>query len=160
MKKKITLNVTDLTDEQVKALQDVGLIEKESGWYEPKNGEKYYFLDEEVVQSLQWEGCDWDRRIAKRQQLFRTKEEAEEAGKRRIAETTIKRWIAKRSDWKPDWTDRQQKKWRVNYDHETSMFDCRYTTYTQHAADFFPSQELAEQCVKECRDSWKIIYGV
>ena len=51
-------------------------------------------------------------------------------------------------DWEPDFTDRGQKKWYIDYNYEDSMLDTNFTYTYKHSSVHFKSEELARQAIE------------
>ena len=78
---------------------------QESGWFVPKDLEKYYFLTADFIGGYENTG-DTDEKIITRQQVFRTKEEAEKADEQRMAKVRILKRIAEENEkegWVGEW---------------------------------------------------------
>ena len=51
-------------------------------------------------------------------------------------------------DWKPDFTNKNQQKWCIEYDIESSMFGTDYSIYNKYSVTYFKSAELALQAIE------------
>lgn len=154
---KITIELTQ--DQLDKILSDDSTPASE--WYEPKLGDKYWYLDGDGP----WVSTSSNCNVASaRQQVFRTKEEAEAADQWRIALTSIRRYIAKNMPFTPDWGDEEQKnkKWSICYDHRRKrvLIDM-HSSYFQSLAPFYVgSEEDARKLNADMKPELKILFGV
>lgn len=157
---KITI---ELTQEQLDAIKASGLLEQKSEWYEPKEGERFFFLSICGVTSLEFTNCPSDKSILKRQRVYRTREEAEKADECRIALTAVQHYIAKNMPFTPDWSDDYQKKWCLHYNHQTSEFSLEFFRYSQGIPSFglyVGSLEDAKRLGNDMEPQLRILWGV
>ena len=64
---------------------------KESGWWKPKGGENYYFVDDSgYIKSVEWRDEPWEVDRYKIGNVFKTKAAAERYRGFRIAEATVR----------------------------------------------------------------------
>jgi hypothetical protein len=109
----IQINTESLTQEQKELLKQGGWMKKcKTTWYEPERYEEYFYLDDFGVGS----SCGATP-ITKRVIVFRTRAEAEKADAKRIALTSIQRYIAQNGmEFVVDWNDTYQEKWVILVD--------------------------------------------
>ena len=94
---------------------------------------------------------------------YRTREEAQEAYNKAVALEKIKRRLLElQGDWKPDWTDKDEEKFYIQYGHNGRSFIsiCWYTT--QHAASipYIKSEEVINTIINEMEDELKLIFDI
>ena len=151
--KKISIQ---LTQDQLDAIKATGILdEKNSEWYEPKEDEWYRYLASTGVGSYLFNNDVADHKVLARQQVFRTREEADREDNKRIARTAILKWKAENCPFEPDWANTEQWKWDVYYDHESEELDSWRCSY-QESPDtiYFASEEDADRCIEECKEHW------
>lgn len=126
--------------------------------WEPKDGEKYWFLDENGDTNFACFDRDdpSDRKLLEFGNTYRTAEECEKAREHRLAEAKLRQT----STFEPDF-ENGNGGWIVGYDYYLKeltydSIDCtdygepvRYATY-----------EDAEKSIKENERDWKIYFGI
>lgn len=151
-----------ITDEQYAQAVKAGIIKPESTWYEPKEGEEYWHLSIFTIDSHQYSNHDFDHRIIRCQQVFRTKAEAEKEDAKRIALTTIKRWCALNAPFTPDWGNGDESKWYVGYNHRLNgfmvMLDCAHNSAP--TIPHLARKEHAEQLINLFDKELRIIFEI
>jgi len=160
---KVTINFDSITEEQKVGLRKLGLMEEEeSDWYDPKEGEKYWiFLGEEL-----FEGCHTnnlvDSKRFKRQEVFRTQEEAEKADQWRIALTSIRRYIAKNMPFTPDWNNFDQRKYFIVFDADEKKLslDWLTTSNINPLNLYLASEKDAEKLIKDMESELKVLFEI
>lgn len=158
-KKQELLDKIEELKQQVEKLE----LSEQDEWFEPKEGEVYWIND--PTQTRRWvmnpDSIDVD--ALERQQVFRTYEEAELADRKRIAETNIKRFIAKNGYGvkKEDWENERQSKYRIYYDHTCEKFRStdQYTCQIMGAA-YVNSQEAFEHLIREHEADLKLLMDI
>ncbi len=146
-----------ITQEQYDAAVKAGIIKPAGGWYEPKKRESYWLLNHKRIDYLTCDQDDIDDRIFSRQQVFRTKEEAEKEDAKRIALTTIKRWCALNAPFTPDWGSEYERNWVVGYHLQEKKFkpffdrDIRFVYQLPYLSKESDAEKLIELFDKELR---------
>lgn len=134
-------------------------LEKGEGWWEPVNGEDYFFISSATTQ----EDCNRFSEIDKDRialgNFYRTKEEAQKELNRRIALTAMRKYIAEEGiGWRgetvggykfyPVWRD------EVN-------FDCCGHSFSYQADNIYiDTSDNARQFIKDQESNIKIYFGV
>lgn len=143
------------------------LVEKmdsqEDEWYEPTDTDEFYYLGDYGVELIDNKTCFSTTGLTRRQQVYRTEEEAELADKKRIAETNIKRFIAKNGYGvkKEDWEHPSSLKREVYYDHDNKKFEYLVIDTRQVVGVVYVnSEEAAQHLIREHEADLKIIMGI
>lgn len=139
---------------------------KESGYWEPEDGEKYYWIDGygqvECNEWNEWNGWAFGHGLLSIGNVFRTEEEAQRELDKLKALTKIRKYIAEHDmEFVPDWEDEEQRKLYICYDPVEKCFDWVWSSRTQYLAPFFfASEKHAEQVIEDCEDELKVLFGV
>jgi hypothetical protein len=135
---------------------------KESRWFVPEDGEKYYFLDSygEVIEYINQQGV-YDKGIFNYQRVFKTQEEAFKRLKEQQATLSVERWIAE-NDVEVDIYDNDKTKYYIVYDIERKELRVDYYNHYITAPKQFilSSGKKAEELIKEREKELKIMFGV
>lgn len=160
-----TGSVIDLeNDESTKWLIDNGFAEevKESGWWRPKKGDKYYFIDDSgYIKCDIWDNSFWEVDRYKMGNVFKTEEAADRYRDYMEAIATVRQdegvltpeQIREKESWHCD----------VYYIWKTIAGDCRVkkldlaNIYACPNAIFFDEASDAEASLEKHPDEWKII---
>jgi len=164
MKIKINNQEIELTDEQVAKLREVLSEEKESDWFEPKRGEKHWYLNGSGVYGHPLGNRDnYETHMALRQRLYRTKEEALQADRLRIAETAVNKYIIQNfGEFKPDWSNHEQEKWFIRYDYSIKEYDAFFSKTDQFISKILPliSLQQVKKVLRDCKEHLDVIFGI
>ena len=98
-----------------------------------------------------------------RPNTYKTYEEAKEAYKKAVAlEKITRRILELQGDWKPDWTDKDEEKYCIQYDHHTGWFkhDCWYTTQHDSSIPYMKNEEIALTIINELEDELELIFDI
>ena len=110
-KDKAMTTIKQLED-RIKELEAKTGISSLEVW--PKERDMFYCLDKSGVVYIFCFTEGSIKEIAERGEVYRTREEAEKADRRRITEQKLR---VAAGGFKPDWDDARQAKWQVCYDH-------------------------------------------
>lgn len=156
---KVTI---ELTEEQLEAIKKTGILEDKGGWFEPKEGGRYWFLTEVDYASCFYNDDDTDKEILARGQVFATEEEAEKADRWRIALTAIRKYIATNMPFKPDWGDGNQRKYYAYCETDERIIEATSCAVSRtNPLDIYVSSSAnAEQLIKDQEQNLKILFGV
>ena len=124
---------------------------KEVTRWEPQSGEWYVETSGKVSM-----GCS-----IKRTQSFgierQTEEEAEYAARQMRIHNRLLAYVAEfDKDWKADWTNADQGKYSVDFDHVTNEYCANRRTYTRTIGQVYMSKECAEELCSKL-DSGEVI---
>lgn len=124
--------------------------------WKPKIGDRYWALGNTIVYPQTWGDDEFDRDRYESGRVYKTKEEAEKARDRELAEVRLRRT----SDFKPDF-ENGNGGWIVGYDYE----DESLTTMAVSDLDYgepvrYKTAEDARKSIKENREDWLIYLGV
>lgn len=136
-----------------------GFIEEiKDGPWEPKPGQKfYYILEYGKVDTGIWFNDELSLQILDIGNFFQTKEEAEKAVE------WLKAFKTLRDDakgFKPDWSDPDQDKFSVFYDHTDKYFGTIEHCDTQAELIVFAAEADAKESIKAHPHEWKVFLGV
>lgn len=142
-------------------------------WFEPtkeaktvwslKNGDEYWFIDafatndNDTVDFAYWMNDEADNFRRDSGNCFLTKQEAQKELRRRQAEVILKRDT---NGFKPDWCDREQHKYFVFLDHNTSMLKIGSRIYCQETGINFATELDARKSINEHEGEWLAYFGV
>ena len=130
-------------------------VEKEPYEVEvPEDIENYYNSnqcgDMDLVGSVSYE---WDYvRLYQRGLAFKTEEEARQYDKERILLFKLHKWAEmKNGDWEPEWSDINENKYYIYYDHsmgsERLRIDLCWISEKFSKLPYFKTIEIARECV-------------
>lgn len=159
----IQINTESLTQEQLKLLKQGGWMKEESGWYEPKEGDDFYCLTTGWNEYRVFDECNgYDRQILACQQVFRTRAESERADAKRIALTSIQRYIAKNDmEYKVDLYDESKQKYSVMYSLDRNTFvPGLWIGQIPLSHFFFENKTDAEQVIRDCEAELRVLFDL
>lgn len=145
--------VDKLEAEIARLLAQIDALPKE--W--PQVGDMVWRIDASgSIQDLNWVESDVSERVLQRGMLFRTREEAENADKKRII---TKQLLDISGGWKPDWNDYEQKKYYLYYNHvgKTWKADCHKGSCQQQGTIYFPTHFAAGQALSLLDLDWLLL---
>lgn len=124
----------------------------------PEDGVEMYYIDDYTgeLEGKTFDICDdYDKRLYEIGLLFYTEEEVEQFIKEQTLIKKIKCWAKEQQgDWKPDWSDKNQRKYSVDVDHFNKETICDW--YWGHdklpKLPYFKSEEIAQACIDEFGD--------
>ena len=94
--------------------------------------------------------------------VFKTRNEAYKAYKKAVAVEKIKRRLLElQGDWKPDWTE-DEEKYCIQYDHSEGWFkhDCWFTTQFDSLIPFMEDEQTALTIINEFNNELKLIFDI
>ena len=117
----------------------LGMIKLKGEW-EPKEGEKYWFVSGGEVSNITWDYDPSDLFLLDKRNIYRTKEEAQFA-------LNMYKFCKERS-FKPDWEDFNQLKVGLclGYD-ERKAFCSEYYATRRFSPFYYPSTEVAQEII-------------
>lgn len=124
----------------------------------PNDGEKIYYISHFPRRIKEWNFDIYDendKRVYDIGLYFDTKEEAKQFIREQTLIKKIKCWAKEQQgDWKPDWSDKNQRKYSVDVDHFNKETICDW--YWGHdklpKLPYFKTEEIAQACIDEFGD--------
>ena len=130
----------------------------------PKAGTLVYFVSAfGTTDEFQWDNSNYARETYDSNNVFHTREEAEQYIKREKAIRKVTDRIKELNDgWYPDWDDGEIKYYFNSYNHSTNSMFVDYYVYTQAYPNshYMKSEEIAKQIRNEMFDDIKLMLGV
>lgn len=131
--------------------------------WKPKKGDNYFYiihsynpLHNEVLVST-WIDDDHDKTHYLLGNIYRSHEEAEKARNRELAEVRLRRT----SNFEPDWSNNDQNKWTVYYNHNDKELLVEATAFLQYpSAIYFDTYDSIKKSIKENKQDWLIYFGI
>ncbi len=165
-----TIKIKDLelslNDEQIKELQ-AQLAEPVNKRWKPEIGERYFILDSSGTGNHIWDNDSVDNYHLSIGNVFKTKEEAEQAIKtgwvaKLQAEQRIKDYILEKGyDTNVDWNYRNQEKYVICYDYEKKELIISSWHFSKESTlPYFVNKSEAEDTMKHCESDYKLLFGV
>lgn len=164
----ITINNVQISEEElVRLVKDnkelMNKITQKDVW--PKIGDKYYYFDH---CSTIGSGLYFNDRVDEYQKetgnMFKTKEEAEQALDKQKAKVRIINRIKELNDsvgWVCDWSNNSYIKCHLFYNNLNKMISSTGVYEFQDTpTELYFSREVADQVVKDCGEDYKIYLGV
>ena len=146
------------SEEQTEEAQEIIEEKKHYQISYPKNGAKMYYpthFNGQIKKCNFTINCDADESLYEKGLMFNTKEEAEQFLKEQTLIKKIKCWAKEQQgDWKPDWSDINQRKYYVNIDrfNKETFWDWHWEYDKLSKLPYFKSKEIAEACIDEFGD--------
>ena len=150
-----------ISDEGYKAMAD----SIQSKRWKPEEREGYWFASEggDVGESC-WTNHRYDQYRYKTENCYRTKEEVETALARIIALADVREYILDNNLQvdNVDWSDGEQEKWSIYYNHESSGFygNFCYTCQRTNELPWLKSFEATDQVIQAKRKELLLIFNV
>lgn len=164
--KTYTLNNTTVSAEELKRLikENPELLEKGTKPWRAEKGEEYWYVEDCGLADCDTEGIyDADNFRFLTGNYFRTEEEAEAHKARLEAIGRVTHAILERNEgWTPDWSDDDQSKHHIWFDHDCSTFDVDYDCSIQESyiLPYIASREIAKGIIRDFEGDLKIIFGI
>lgn len=144
------------------------------GQFEPRYGDSYYVIGRYgAIESAIWGDSEPDKERLYVGNCYPSISDAIKALNKEALEVGLvaKLKVLKRIDdyivknnmqFSPKWTDTDQVKISICYDHECKVFSTREARGLEVAGMFpyFSSIKDAMRCVGDCKTDWKILFGV
>lgn len=122
-------------------LDDLETLEKEkivTFEYPFEDKEEYFCLhiDGEIIQNL-WSGGPFDEGVYKQGHVFKNRQEARKERDKRELLMRFKQFRDKcNGDWKPDWEEKNEDKFFIFFNHESSELISNWCSYSQPFSSF------------------------
>lgn len=126
--------------------------------WKPVMGDEYWlvYADGDIGHGV-CTGGYWDDTRYKMGSVHRTEKEAEKARDRRLAEVRLRRT----SNFEPDWSNNDQNKWTVYYNHNDKELLVEATAFLQYpSAIYFDTYDSIKKSIKNHKKEWLIYLGV
>jgi hypothetical protein len=142
--------------ERLRALKEKK-AEEESGFWEPKEGEKYYYCDNGgEVNKLQNNDDYVDRFLISAGEAFRTEEGVAKYKAIKILRQDIRKWksIHDPESFRLNWKDKDQTKFYFEYNIPKAKWrvDYYFNHYHIPNVEYFSSEKAAKDCVEHFGD--------
>ena len=125
--------------------------------WKPKIGQRYFYIDDGYVFSDVWIDFRVDNRRYMAGAIYYAETDAKKALKRQIAITTLMR----DSNFEPDWSNNDQNKWTVYYNHNDKELLVEATAFLQYpSAIYFDTYDSIKKSIKNHKKEWLIYLGV
>lgn len=125
--------------------------------WKPKIGQRYFYIDDGYVFSDVWMDFRVDNRRYMAGVIYCAEADAEKALERQIAITTLMR----DSNFEPDWSNNDQNKWTVYYNHNDKELLVEATAFLQYpSAIYFDTYDNIKKSIKNHKKEWLIYLGV
>lgn len=125
--------------------------------WKPKIGQRYFYIDDGYVFSDVWIDSRVDNRRYMAGAIYYAETDAEKTLKRQIAITTLMR----DSNFEPDWSNNDQNKWTVYYNHNDKELLIEATAFLQYpSAIYFDTYDSIKKSIKNHKKEWLIYLGV
>ena len=124
----------------------------------PSEGDVYYFYNFVGTVCRNIATSD-DLRV----NMFKSKEEADNAYNKAVAVEKVKRRIIElQGDWKPDWTDNDERKFYILYHHTNKSFRSVDWVTTQYntSIHYMKDLKIAKTIIEEMEDELKLIFDI
>ena len=103
-------------------------------YWKPAVGDKYWILGMfNHIEYVIWRNDKYDENAYYAGNIYRTKEECGKARERKLAEVRLRRT----SMFKPDWSNDNQDKWTVYYDHSSEELLIEATAFLQYSSAIY-----------------------
>ena len=123
-----------------------------------KWGDRYWYIDYwGNVNYRNYADAIIDRLNIDNGNVYHTKEEAEQALERKLAEVRLRRT----SNFEPDWNNDNQNKWTVYYNHNDKELLIEATAFLQYpSAIYFDTYDSIKKSIEENREDWLKYLGI
>ena len=108
-----------------------------------------------------WDGYPYEKNLYAQGNVFHTQEEAEKERDRRILLTRFRQFRDKcNGDWKPDWEEKNEDKFFILFNHESSELKSNWCSYSQPFSSFgfFKNIEDANRAIELFGDEIKRLW--
>lgn len=125
--------------------------------WKPKIGQRYFYIDDGYVFSDVWIDSRVDNRRYMAGAIYYAETDAEKTLKRQIAITTLMR----DSNFEPDWSNNDQNKWTVYYNHNDKELLIEATAFLQYpSAIYFDTYDSIKKSIKNHKKEWLVYLNV
>ena len=127
--------------------------------WEPKHGAEYFWIDEcgSILPGTFYRDSLYDQQRLTFGNVYHTKAEAEQALERKLAEVRLRRT----SNFEPDWSNNDQNKWTVYYNHNNKELLVEATAFLQYpSAIYFDTYDSIKKSIEKNREDWLKYLGI
>jgi len=153
--KTYKINNVEISEEELrKVIKDnPELVEEEnkSKYFTPKYGEEYFFVNRFFGAKKEKNEATSADKCLINVGVHRTKEEAELDSSKQLALVRMWNYADSKMFFRPDWSNYEQDKCHIRYDHLKNKFTCDYWNWLQDnfMLPYFKSLEDCEQFIKD-----------
>lgn len=153
------MHTIKISDESYEAFREQFAPKENKGW-QPKDKEEYWYVgDDGWVESDYWYGngnTDDPFRLGQNN-VHKSKKLAEQHLELLKAQAEIRN----SSDFEPDWSNKEQYKYHIYYDHLQNelMWECHQWCQSPSLA-YYPTWEAAKQAIKDFKEQYLLVFGV
>ena len=156
--REIAQKVKELLDD-LETLEQEEIVTFE---YPFEDKEEYFCLhiDGEIIQNL-WSGGPFDEGVYKQGHVFKNREEARKERDKREILMRFNQFRDKcNGDWKPDWEEKNEDKFFILFNHESSELKSNWCSYSQPFSSFgfFKNIEDANRAIELFGDEIKRLW--
>lgn len=126
--------------------------------YFPSKGDTYYIYTSTGAIYFN-EATNDDLKV----NVFKTREEAQKAYNKAVAVEKVKRKLLElQGEWKPDWTDKNEEKYCIQYSLNKRSFITTYWLNTQQdtAIPYMKNKDIVGLIIYELEDELKLIFDI
>lgn len=137
--------------------------EKSVSIYDLNYSDKYYYIEHDYVREGTWTDHHADRELLSLGNVFLAEEEAEKELKKRIAITTIKRFIYNNGmEFEPDWNNDQQRKYSIYYHYDRNILDYGFSgnTRTMYTLPYLKDDDDCLKVIENFEEELKTILDI
>ena len=126
--------------------------------WKPKKDDEYFWMNSYgETQPDVWDGDSIDSMRLALGMVYRTEEECEKARERKLAEVRLRRT----SNFEPDWSNNDQNKWTVYYNHNDKELLVEATAFLQYpSAIYFDTYDSIKKSIEKNREDWLKYLGI
>jgi hypothetical protein len=127
---------------------------KEQGYY------FYHLTLGGYSDKLPYDGSAWTLEVISKGQAFRTEKEANQWYQRQKLIHEINEFIrAKQGDWKPDWSDSNQEKWFLSFDHYFKLWKQAVvaTSHRPYIILYIRTEEIAQEVINHFNEKLDLL---
>lgn len=140
---------------------EIASINDDDNW--PNGQSKVWRIDSwDTVFEINWHGCANQRFMLERNDIFKTKVDAEDELNYRLAERKVLKALRNfRGDWKPDWKLYGHSHYTIVFDHSANRFRITNENHIQTASHkWYSSKEACQWVIDNCLAELNTIWGI
>lgn len=164
--KTYKLNNIEISEESAREFikNNPELLEKKvSGrYFFPKKGEGYWYIYSDGICPTRNDDIDIDEYYISTGNCYRTKEEAELARNKQLAIVRCWKWQQENAPFEPDWSNVNQPKFYVRFDHGKNIFGCDfdydYQFHSQFTLPYFESAQARNKFIEANKEDLLLLF--